>query len=87
MSLYLQELSDLERFLTLSQSVDTDDWRDCLAQIHELPHVQDVKGAISELLDLVQRMGPAHLEAIREFKRKEQDKGCIPAYFRDGCPV
>ncbi len=87
MSLYLQELSDLERLLTLTQSVGAEDWRDCLDRIDDLPRVHDAKGLLSEFLDLVQRIGPAHLEAIREFKRKERNKGCIPAYFRDSFPV
>jgi len=85
MSLYLKELSDLEGLLSRSQSVSREEWDACLAQIRGLPQFQE--GAMAELVGLLHKVGPAHLEAIREFKRKEQDKGCIPAYFRDLCPI
>jgi len=85
MSLYLQQLSDLERFLSLTQSANKEEWAACLAHLRELPACQE--GGAAELLELLQGLGPAHLEAIREFKRTEQNKGCIPAYFRDLCPI
>ncbi len=83
MSLYLKELNELDGFLTLRQSITQDEWTVGLAALGELPE----GNRLGELLKLVERMGAEHLEAIREFEKVERDKGCIPTYLRQFCPV
>ena len=83
MSLYLKELNELDGFLTLRQSMTQDEWTVGLAALGELPE----GNRLGELLKLVERMGAEHLEAIREFEKVERDKGCIPTYLRQFCPV
>jgi len=85
MTLYLRELDDLEKFITLARSVSENDWRMWREQADKLP--QQWVTPLAELLDKAQNMGPMHLDALREYKRKEQNKGCLPGYFRDLCPT
>ena len=82
MSLYLKELSDLDGFLSLRQSISDEEWAACLAQVQASEQCK-----LSELLQLVDKMGASHLEAVREFEQIERDKGCIPTYLRQFCPV
>ncbi len=83
MSLYLKELSDLHGFLSLRQSISQEEWETCLAQIQDSEQTHRLR----QLLQLVDKMGATHLEAIREFENTERDKGCIPTYLRQFCPV
>ncbi len=83
MSLYLKELNELDGFLTLRQSIDQEEWQAGIAALSKLPD----GNRFGELLKLVEQMGATHLEAIREFEKVERDKGCIPTYLRQFCPV
>ncbi len=83
MSLYLKELNELDGFLTLRQSMSREEWEAGLAALGELPD----GNRLGELLKLAEHMGAEHLEAIREFEKVERDKGCIPTYLRQFCPV
>ncbi len=83
MSLYLKELNELDGFLTLRQSIGGEEWEAGLAALSRLPE----GNRLGELLKLVEQMGAGHLEAIREFEKAERDKGCIPSYLRQFCPV
>jgi len=85
MSLYLKELNDLEGALSLTRSIDEKQWADCLDYLRSLPDSQGEK--ICQLIDLLEHMGAKHLEAVRESKKRERAKGCIPAYFRELSPV
>ncbi len=83
MSLYLKELNELDGFLSLRQSIGAEEWEAGLAALIQLPE----GNRLGELLKLVEQMGVEHLEAIREFEKVERDKGCIPTYLRQFCPV
>ncbi len=83
MSLYLKELNELDGFLTLRQSLSGEEWEAGLAALTELPE----GNRLGELLKVVEQLGANHLEAIREYAKVERDKGCIPAYLRQFCPV
>jgi len=85
MSLYLKELNDLERALSLTHSMDQKDWAACLDYLRSLPGSQGE--TICQLMKLLEQMGAKHLEAVRDSKKRERDKGCIPAYFRELSPV
>ncbi len=84
MAVYMRELDDLEQFISLARSVTRNEWQSWLKEADKPRQLQG--SAVSELLGRVQDLGPAHLEAIREFKRKEQNKGCLPEYFRGFFP-
>ena len=83
MSLYLKELSDLDGFLSLRQSMSDEEWEACMAEVQASEQCHK----LCELLKLIDKMGASHLEAIREFETTERDKGCIPTYLRQFCPV
>lgn len=83
MSLYLKELNEIHGFLTLRQSIGREEWEAGLAALAQLPE----GNRLGELLKLVERMDADHLKAIHEFEKVERDKGCIPTYLRQLCPV
>jgi len=85
MAVYLRELGELEKFITLARSVSENDWRTWREQADKLPQQSVI--SLAELLDQAQSMGPTHLEALREYKRTEQNKGCLPGYFWELCPT
>ena len=83
MSLYLKELNELDGFLTLCKSIGREEWEAGLAALAQLPD----GNRLEELLKVVEQLGANHQEAIREFAKVERDKGCIPTYLRQFCPV
>lgn len=85
MSLYLKELSELEGALSLTRTIDQTEWAACLDYFHSLPDSHSEK--ICQLLKLLEQMGAKHLEAVRDSKKRERAKGCIPAYFRELSPI
>jgi hypothetical protein len=69
-------LRDIERFLALQQSLQPAAWNSCLRDVLSEGRPDPEGGVVlGELLRSLAEMGPDHLEAIRELRGEELQKG------------
>lgn len=75
MSLKLKELKELERLLTTTATLDGEAWQHCFEAVEGggCPGADGLR----KFFELAARLGPSHLEAVRQFEQEEMKKGVI----------